>query len=179
MEQNSLVSTPSRSPGHGPRSAKQRQLSKMISLGPFILIAGISIVILLYWVWLPFAAIAKLCGLGAHRKKNTGLLPVRAAAGEVRYRAEGFFPPPQVLQNDPHAFDPEVRHHNYLKVDPRRAEQRFQNREARDAYEDTFGLDRRRSGGHRIRSRERRGERSARARQAKILRVVFRSRQLR
>ncbi|KAL2279856.1 hypothetical protein FJTKL_13206 [Diaporthe vaccinii] len=133
----------------------------MISLGPFILIAGISIVILLCWVWLPFAVIAKLCGLGAHRKKNTGLLPVRAAAGEVRYRAEGFVLPPQVLQNDPHAFDPEVRHHNYLKVDPRRAEQRFQNREARGAYEDTFGLDRRRSGGHRIRSREGRGERSA------------------
>ncbi|KAK7706332.1 hypothetical protein SLS64_007672 [Diaporthe eres] len=133
----------------------------MISLGPFILIAGISIVILLCWVWLPFAVIAKICGLGAHRKKNTGLLPVRAAAGEVRYRAEGFVPPPQALQNDPLAFDPEVRHHNYLKVDPRRADQNFQSREARDAYEATFGLDRRSGGGHRIRSRERRGKRSA------------------
>ncbi|KAG6357089.1 hypothetical protein INS49_014966 [Diaporthe citri] len=112
----------------------------MISLGPFILIAGISIVILLCWAWLPFAIIAKLCGLGAHRKKDAGLLPVRAAAGEVRYRAEGFVPPPQALQSDPHAFDPEVRHHNYLKVDPRRAEQNFQNRGARDAYEAAFGL---------------------------------------
>lgn len=133
----------------------------MISLGPFILIAGISIVILLCWAWLPFAAIAKLCGLGDHRKKDAGLLPVRAAAGEVRYRAQGFVPPPQVLRNDPRAFDPEVRHHNYLKVDPRRAEQNFQNREARDAYEATFGLDRRRSGGRRLRSRERRGEKAA------------------
>lgn len=133
----------------------------MISLGPFILIAGISIVILLCWAWLPFAILAKLCGLGAHRRKDAGLLPVRAAAGEVRYRAEGFVPPPQVLQSDPYAFDPEARHHNYLKVDPRRAEQHFQNREARDAYEATFGLDRRGSGGRRLRSRERRGKRSA------------------
>lgn len=133
----------------------------MISLGPFILIAGISIVILLCWAWLPFAIIAKLCGLGAHRKKNTGLLPVRAAAGEVRYRAQGFVPPPQVLQSDPHAFDLEVRYHNYLKVDPRRAEQLFQNREARESYEATFGLDGRRSGGRRLRSRERKGKRSA------------------
>lgn len=78
----------------------------MISLGPFIVIAGISIVILVCWAWLPFAAIAKLLGLGAHRKKDTGLLPVRAAAGEARYRTEGFVPPPQVLQKDPRAFDP-------------------------------------------------------------------------
>lgn len=133
----------------------------MLSIGAFILIVGISILIILCWAWLPFAIIAKLCGLGGHRNKDTALLPVRAAAGEVCYRAEGFVPPPEALQNDPHAFDPEVRHHTYLKVDPRRGQQHFQNREARDAYEATFGLDRSRSGGGRTRSRERRGKRSA------------------
>lgn len=126
----------------------------MISLGPFILIAGISIVILLCWAWLPFAVIAKLCRQGEHRKKDTALLPVRATAGEVRYRSEGFVPPPQALQHDPHVFDSEVRHHEYLKVDPRKAKQQFQNRDARDAYEATVGLDRRRSSGPEKHSRE-------------------------
>lgn len=99
--------------------------------------------ILLCWAWLPCFLIAKPCRLGNHRKKGD-LLPVRATAGEVRYRAGGFVPPQQVLRRDPQAFDPEARHHEYLKVDPRLAEQHFQNREARDAYEATFGLGRRR-----------------------------------
>lgn len=113
----------------------------MLSIGNIILIAGVSIVFLLCWAWVPFALVAKLLGLGAHRKKGD-LLPVRAAAGEVRYRAEGFVPPPQALQNDPRAFDPEARHHEFLKTDPRLAEQHFKSREARDAYEATFGLGR-------------------------------------
>lgn len=129
----------------------------MIAIGPFILIAGIIVVILLCWAWLPFALIAKLCGLGEHRKQG-GLLPVRAAAGEVRYRAEGFIPPSQVLHRDPHAFDPEVRHHDFLKVDLRLAEQHFQNREARDAYEATFGLGRARSSSRRPRTGEQRNK---------------------
>lgn len=127
----------------------------MIAIGPFILIAGIIVVILLCWAWLPFALIAKLCGLGEHRKQG-GLLPVRATAGEFRYRAEGFVPPQQVLRHDPHAFDPEVRRHDFLKADPRLAEQHFQNREARDAYEATFGLGRARSSNRRPRTDERR-----------------------
>lgn len=117
----------------------------MISLGPFILIAGISIVILLCWAWVPFAILAKLFRLGGHRKKDTGLLPLRATAGEVRYRAEGFVPPPQALRRDPRAFDPQARHHSYPKADPRKPEQRFRNREAKDAYEATFTLGRARS----------------------------------
>lgn len=114
----------------------------MISFGPFILIAGISIVILLCWAWAPFAILAKLFRLGGHRKKDTGLLPLRAAAGEVRYRAEGFVPPPQALCRDPRAFDPQARNHSYLKADPRKLGQRFRNREAEDAYEATFALGR-------------------------------------
>ncbi|KAJ0116158.1 hypothetical protein J7T55_005104 [Diaporthe amygdali] len=116
----------------------------MISLGPFILIAGISVVILLCWAWLPLFAIAKLFRLGSHRNRDTALLPVRAAANDVRYRAEGFVPPSRVLRRDPLAFNPEVRHHNYLKADPRTM--RFQNREAKDAYDATFRLARRKSG---------------------------------
>lgn len=122
----------------------------MISLGPFILIGGISIVILLCWAWLPFAVIAKLCRLGSHRKQDQGLLPVRAAAGEVRYDAEGFVPPPPALHRDPRALNPEVRHHNYPKVDPRKGEHHFQDREA------TLGLDRKTGGGRYPRSREER-----------------------
>lgn len=129
----------------------------MISLGPFILIAGISIVILLCWAWLPFATLAKLLGLGGHRKKDTGLLPVRAAAGEARYRTRGFVPPPQALRNNPRAFDPEVRHHEYLKVEnPLRAGEQFQDR----GGEATFGPDSR-SGGRPPRSGEQRQKRSA------------------
>ncbi|KAG8159288.1 hypothetical protein KVR01_010949 [Diaporthe batatas] len=118
----------------------------MLSTGNIILIAGLSIVFLLCWAWVPFALVAKLLGLGGHRKKLEGdLLPVRATAGEVRYRAEGFVPPSQALQDDPQAFDPEARHHEFLKTDPRLAEQHFKTRETRDAYEATFGLGRTKS----------------------------------
>jgi len=41
-------------------STRKAQLSKMISIGPFILIAGIAIAILLCWAWLPFFLMAKL-----------------------------------------------------------------------------------------------------------------------
>lgn len=122
-------------------------------MGNIILIAGVSIVFLLCWVWVPFALVAKLLGLGEHRKRGD-LLPVRAAAGEVRYRAEGFMPPPQALRDDPRAFDPEARHHEFLKTDPRLAEQHFKSRESRDAYEATFGLGRTRKGGRRPRAAE-------------------------
>ncbi|KAI3399320.1 hypothetical protein diail_7275 [Diaporthe ilicicola] len=106
----------------------------MLALGSLILIAGMSVVIFLCWAWLPSATIAKLFRMCSSRNRDADLLPMRAG---------GFVPPPQVLRRDPHAFNPEVRHHEFLKVDPRRM---FPNREARDAYEATFGLERKKGG---------------------------------
>ncbi|KAL1858267.1 hypothetical protein Daus18300_010013 [Diaporthe australafricana] len=122
----------------------------MMSLGPFILLAGVIIVVCICWAWLPFSLMAKFVRLFKRSDRDPTLLPVRAAAGEVRYRHEGFVPPPQVLRSNPHAFDPEVRHHNYLRADPRKAGRtniNFQSREAQDASEAALGLGIRRNSG--------------------------------
>jgi hypothetical protein len=150
---------------HTNHEALKRQPTKMWSIGNYILVAGIAIVIVLCWAWLPcFLMVQPFRRVG--NRKQGDILPIRATEGEVRYRAEGFVPPPEALSRNPQAFDPEARHHEYLKVDPRLAEQLFQTREARDEYEATFGLGRAKNdGGRRPPGRESRKKSAASATQ--------------